>query len=78
MNLYFMADIVSEEENEVLDSELELSYGDLIKIYDELLDDSQIFSSHYALLKKNFRKLSFEFEKLKNEYKKLGHEKQSF
>ena len=30
-NFYFMADIVSEKETEVLDSEPELSYNDLIK-----------------------------------------------
>ena len=37
-NLCFMADIVSGKEIEVL--EPELSYDDLQKAYDELLDDS--------------------------------------
>ena len=35
-----MADIVSEEETEVLDSESKLSYDDLQKAYDEILNDS--------------------------------------
>ena len=39
-NLCFMADIVSKEETEVLDSKPELSHNDLMKAYDELLDDS--------------------------------------
>ena len=39
-NLCFMADIVSDEETEVTKTELELSYDDLQKAYDELLDDS--------------------------------------
>ena len=36
-NLCFMADVVFEEETEVLDSEPELSCDDLQKAYDELL-----------------------------------------
>ena len=43
-----MADIVSEEETEVLDSKPELSFSDLMKAYDELLDDSQTLTSHYT------------------------------
>ena len=35
-NLYFIANIISEEETEILDFELELSYKDLLKDYDEL------------------------------------------
>ena len=61
-----MADIVFEEENEVLDFEPELLYDDLMKAYDELLDDSQTLASHYASLKKNFQKWSLELENLKN------------
>ena len=38
-----MADIVSDEEIEVIDFEPELSYDDFQKAYDELLDDSQHF-----------------------------------
>ena len=74
VNLYFMADIVSDEETKVIETEPEpkLSYDDLQKAYDELLDDSQILASHYASLKKNFQKLSFKFENLKNENPKLG------
>ena len=64
-NLCFMADIVSKEEIEVLDSEPKLSYDDLQKAYDELLDDSQNLASNYALLKNNFQKLSLKFENLK-------------
>ena len=71
-NLCFMANIVSKKEIKVLDSEPELSYNDLIKAYDELLDDSQMLASHYALLNKNFQKLSCEFEKLKDKNEKLG------
>ena len=41
-NLCFMVDIVSKKEIEVLDFEPELSYNDLIKAYDELLDDSSL------------------------------------
>ena len=41
-----MADIVSDEETGVIYSESELSYDDLQKAYDELLDDSRILSSH--------------------------------
>ena len=67
-NLYFIADIVSDEETKVIDSELELSY-------DGLLDDSQIFSSHYTFLKKSFQKFSLEFENLKSNKEKLRHEK---
>ena len=67
-----MADVVSEKETKVLDFEPKLLYGDLQKAYDELLDDSQTLASHYALLKKNFQKLSLEFENLKNEKEKLG------
>ena len=75
VNLCFMADIVSKEEIEVLDSEPKLSYDDLQKAYDELLDDSQTRASHYTLLKKKFQKLSLEFENLKNEKENLGQEK---
>ena len=39
-NLYFMADIISEEETDVSDSEPELSSENLQKAYDKLLDDS--------------------------------------
>ena len=39
-NLYFMANIISNEGTEVIDSEPKLSYDDLQKAYDELLDDS--------------------------------------
>ena len=39
-NIYFIADIISEEETEVSDSELELIFENLQKAYDELLDDS--------------------------------------
>ena len=35
-NLCFIADIVSNEETKVIDSELELSYDDLQKAYEEL------------------------------------------
>ena len=55
-NLCFMADIILEEEIEVCDFEPKLSYDDLQKAYDELLDDSQILASHYAFLKKKFSK----------------------
>ena len=53
-----MVDIPSEEETEVSDFEPELTFENLQKAYDELLDDSQSLASHYASLKKNFRKLS--------------------
>ena len=66
-NLCFMVDIVSEEETEVLDFEPELSYDDLQKANNELLDDSQTLTSYYASLKKNFQKLYLEFENLNNE-----------
>ena len=49
-----MADIFSNEETEIIDSEPELPYDDLQKAYDELLDDSLTLSSPYASLKKNF------------------------
>ena len=62
-----MAHIVFEEKTEVLDFEPELSYDDIQKAYDELLDGSQTLTSHYASLKKIFQKLSLEFENLKNE-----------
>ena len=74
-NLYFMADIISKKETKVSDSEPELTFENLQKAYDELLDDSQSLTSHYASLKKNFQKLSLEFENLKNDNEKLGHEK---
>ena len=70
-----MADIISEEETEVSDSEHESTSENLQKAYDELLDDSQLLASHYASLKKIFQKLSSDFEKLKNENEKLGHRK---
>ena len=70
-----MIDIIFEEKIEVLDSEPELSYDDFQKPYDELLDDSQRLACHYALLKKNFQKLTLEFENLKNEKEKLAQEK---
>ena len=70
-----MADIVSKEETEVLDYEPKLLYNDLMKAYDELLDDSQILASHYASLRKNLQKLTLEFENLKIGNEKLGHEK---
>ena len=73
-NLCFMADIVFEEENEVLDSEPGHLYDDLQKAYDELLDDSQTLASYYALLKKNFQKLFLELENFTNEKEKLGQE----
>ena len=66
-----MAGIVSDKETNVIDSEPKFSYDDLQKAYDELLDDSQTLSSHYASLKK----LSLEFENLKSKKKKLRHEK---
>ena len=72
-NLYFMANIVLEEETEVSDSELELTLENLQKSYDDLLDDSQLLASHYASLKKNFQKLSSDFKKLKIENEKLGN-----
>ena len=71
-NLCFMADIISEEETEVSDFELNITYENLQKAYDELLDNSQLLASHYTSLKKNFQKLSLECEKLKGENKKLG------
>ena len=58
-----------------MDSEPELSWYDLMKAYDELLDDSQTIAFHYVSLKKNFQKLFLELENLKNEKEKLGHEK---
>ena len=67
-NIYFVADIVFDEETEVMDSEAKFSY-------DELLDDSQALISHYVSLKKIFQKLSLEFENLKTEKEKLHHEK---
>ena len=74
-NLYFKADIVFDEETKVMPSELELSYDDLQKAYYEFLDDSQILSSHYASLKKNFQKLYLEFKNLELEKEKLRHRK---
>ena len=74
-NLCFIANMISEEETEVSDSEPELTFENLQKAYDELLDDSQSLASHYAALKKNCQKLSLEFENLKNENEKVGHEK---
>ena len=74
-NLCFMANVVSDEETEVIDSEPELSYDDFQRAYDELLDDSQILSSHYVSLKKSHQKLSFDFENFKTEKEKLRHEK---
>ena len=59
-----MADIVSDEETEVILFEPELSYNDLQKAYNELPDDSQILSFHHASLNKNFQKLSLEFKSL--------------
>ena len=50
-----MVDIVSNEETEVIDSKSKFSYDDIQKAYDELLDDSQTLSSHYASLKKSFQ-----------------------
>ena len=50
-----MLDIVSNEETEVALPEPELSYKELQKAYDELLDDSQTLSFYYASLKKNFK-----------------------
>ena len=38
--LYFIADIISNEKIEVIYSERKLSYDDLQKAYDQLLDDS--------------------------------------
>ena len=70
-----MADIVSDEETEVIDSKPEVSYDEVQKAYDELLDDFQTLSSHYASLKKSFQKLSPEFENLKLDKEKLRHEK---
>ena len=61
-NLYFMADIVSEEETEVNDSDPALTFEILQNAYDELLDDSKSLASHYASLKKDFLKLSLDFE----------------
>ena len=51
------SNIVSDEETEVIEIEPKLSYDDLQKAYDELLDDSQTLASHYAFLKKNFAKI---------------------
>ena len=70
-NLGFMADIISEEETEVSNSELESTFKNLQKPYDDILDDFQLLASHYASLKKSFQKLSSNFEKLKNENEKL-------
>ena len=69
-NLCFMANIIPDE-----DYEPELTFENLRKAYDELLDDSKSLISHYASLKKDFQKLSLEFEKLKIEKEKVGHEK---
>ena len=74
-NLCFMADIVSNEETEVHDSEPKLTFEYLQKAYDELLDNSKSLASHYASLKKDYRKLYLEFEKLKTKKEKVGHEK---
>ena len=49
--LCFMVDIVSKEEIKVSDYELEPSFENLQKSYDDLLDDSQLLASHYASLK---------------------------
>ena len=70
-----MANIISDEETEVMDSEPEPSYDDLQKAYNELLDDSQMVSSHYFSLKNSFQKLFIEFENLMTKKEKLKHEK---
>ena len=44
-----MANIIFEEETEVLDFEPELTFENLQKAYDELLDDSQLLASHYIV-----------------------------
>ena len=49
-----MAGIVSYEKTEVNDYESELTFENLQKAYDELLDDSKSLASHYASLKKYF------------------------
>ena len=77
-NLCFMADIISEEETEVFDSEPELTFENLQKAYDELVDNSKSLAFHYASLRKNFQKLSLEFENLRNENEKVGDKKQSY
>ena len=40
-----MGDIISEKEPEVSNSELEITSKNLQKVYDELLDDSQLLAS---------------------------------
>ena len=70
-----MADIVSNEETEITLPKPKISYEELQKAYDELLDNSQILSFHYASLKKSFQKLSPEVKNLKSEKEKLRHEK---
>ena len=75
-NLYFMDDIVSDEETKVNDFEHELTFENLQKAYDKLLDDSKSLASHYASLKKDFQKLFLEVEKLKIEKEMVGHEKE--
>ena len=49
-----MPDIILEEETEVSDSDLEVTYENLQKAYDDLLDDSQFLAFHYASVKSNF------------------------
>ena len=73
-NLCFMVDIVSDEEIDVYDSEPKLTFENLQKAYDELLDNSKSLSSHYGSLKNDFHKLSLDFKKLKIEKEKVGYE----
>ena len=54
-----MADIALDEETEVHDSKPKLTFENLQKAYDELLDDSKSLASHYASLKKEFSKTIF-------------------
>ena len=49
-----MADIVSDKETKVMNFEPEPSYDDLQKAYDELMDDSQMLSSYYSKVFKNY------------------------
>ena len=70
-NLCFMVDIVSDEKIKVTLPKLELSYKNLQKAYEELLDDSQTLFSHYASLKKNYQKLSLDFKNLEPKKKEV-------
>ena len=70
-----MADIITDEEIEVILPKPEPLYDELQKVYDEPLDYSQMLFPHYASLKKSFEKLSLEFKNLESKNGKLWHEK---